>query len=293
MTITNTASRWAYPGNGVTTAFAYTNLIFAASDLKVYLDGVLQTTGYTVSNVGVLTGGNVTFSIPPANHASVVIVRDVPATQDIDYLGNDTFPAATHEKGLDKLTILAQQLAARLPRTLQLADGDPAMSIGGIPAVAERASKYLAFDAEGNPIAASGGPNAPVSAFAKTLLDDANAAAARDTIGLGGYINAKHFGATGDGWTDDTTALQNAYLAACAVKGTLFIPNGVYLTTGLTLGAATGQYCTIQGESFDTVGGGYGSILRLKAGSNANLISFGALNPGGLKSDYELNARRQ
>jgi hypothetical protein len=125
MTITNTASRWAYPGNGVTTAFAYTNLIFAASDLKVYLDGVLQTTGYTVSNVGVVTGGNVTFSIPPANHASVVIVRDVPATQDIDYLANDPFPAATHEKGLDKLTILAQQLAARLPRTLQLADGRP------------------------------------------------------------------------------------------------------------------------------------------------------------------------
>ena len=30
MTVSNTASRWTYVGNGVTTAFSYGNLIFAA-----------------------------------------------------------------------------------------------------------------------------------------------------------------------------------------------------------------------------------------------------------------------
>jgi hypothetical protein len=149
-----------------------------------------------------------------------------------------------------------------------------------------RNGNLLGFDAMGEPIAASGVQSVPVapfaqkllddadattalstlgvSAYAKTLLDDATAAAARETIGLGGYVNVKQFGAVGDGWTDDTTALQNAYLAACAVKGTLLIPDGVYLTGGLLLGAAFGQYCTIRGENFDTVGGGCGAILRLK-----------------------------
>lgn len=54
MTVSNTTSRWAYTGDGATTAFAYGNLIFAATDLKVYVAGVLKTlsTHYTVSGVG-------------------------------------------------------------------------------------------------------------------------------------------------------------------------------------------------------------------------------------------------
>jgi hypothetical protein len=40
MTVSNTTSRWAYTGDGATTAFAYGNLIFAATDLKVYVAGV-------------------------------------------------------------------------------------------------------------------------------------------------------------------------------------------------------------------------------------------------------------
>jgi hypothetical protein len=88
-----------------------------------------------------------------------------------------------------------------------------------------RDGNLLGFDDVGKPIAASGLPSVPVtpfaqtllddadattalstlgvSAYAKTLLDDATAAAARETIGLGGYVNVKQFGAVGDGWTDD------------------------------------------------------------------------------------------
>ncbi len=54
-----------------------------------------------------------------------------------------------------------------------------------LPSAEERASSFLAFDSSGNPIASDGGidPAVPVSVFAATLLDDANAAAARTTLG--------------------------------------------------------------------------------------------------------------
>ena len=64
MTVSSTTNKHSYNGNGSQTAFAYTFKIFIAADIKVYLDGVLKTinTHYTLSNVGVTGGGNVTFT---------------------------------------------------------------------------------------------------------------------------------------------------------------------------------------------------------------------------------------
>ena len=45
MTISSTTNRWAYTGDAVSTAFAYTNKILAAADLRVLVDGVVQKIG--------------------------------------------------------------------------------------------------------------------------------------------------------------------------------------------------------------------------------------------------------
>ena len=52
-------------------------------------------------------------------------------------------------------------------------------------------------------------------------------------------FNVRDFGATGDGQTKDTAALQKA-LDACAVAGggTVVVPPGVYLTGSIVLGAS-------------------------------------------------------
>lgn len=102
------------------------------------------------------------------------------------------------------------------------------------------------------------------------------------------YINVKDYGAVGDGVTDDTTALQNAYNAACDVKGTMYIPRGVFITSGLRIGESADRYCTIMGSNFDTVGNVGGSVLKLKNGANTALITLPPNGVGGLNRIKEL-----
>lgn len=182
MTISSTISRWAYTGDGSSVAFGYGNRIFAAADLRVYVAGLLQalTTDYTVSGVGSPGGGTVTLTAAAADGAAVVIERRVPATQGTDLQPLGAFRAEIIEAALDRMTVLIQQLEAVQARTLTLSPADPAASIGALPDVASRQGRYLAFDADGEPLALTPVTTAlAASDFGETLLAVASAAVAR------------------------------------------------------------------------------------------------------------------
>lgn len=68
--------------------------------------------------------------------------------------------------------------------------------------------------------------------------DDATGSSRKATVQtLLGVYNVRQHGATGDGSTDDTTALQAAIDAAeAAGGGTVYVPTGTYRTSGLTIG---------------------------------------------------------
>jgi hypothetical protein len=51
---------------------------------------------------------------------TLTVVRNVPATQDADYVVGDAFPAESHEEALDKLTMLSQQLQEEVSRSAKL-----------------------------------------------------------------------------------------------------------------------------------------------------------------------------
>lgn len=158
MTVTSTTSRWEAVGNGSTTVFPYNNKIFVDTDLKVYLNSVLQTltTHYTVSGAGTDSGGNVTFVTPPGNGVSVVIVRAVANTQEIDYPPGGAFPASSTEDGLDRRTIISQQNVGTLGRAIQYLESDANLPSPILPTLSSLKGKYLRFNS------ATGAPEAGV-----------------------------------------------------------------------------------------------------------------------------------
>jgi hypothetical protein len=118
MTITGTAVRFPYTGNGIATSFPFTGRVFNASDITVYVDGVLQIVGYSVSfNAMPPYGGSVNFTVAPANTAAIVLIRDTPMSQNIDWVENDPDAASNKEDASDKLTNIVQELDEALNRT--------------------------------------------------------------------------------------------------------------------------------------------------------------------------------
>jgi len=129
MTISSSTSKAQYTGNAATTIFAFNFLIPTLSDLQVYLDNALQSSGYTASGIGNPAGGSVTFTTAPGTGVIVSILRVVPLTQTVDYVPYDAFPAQTHEGALDKTAMIDQQLQEQIDRTLKLDVNVPAGNV--------------------------------------------------------------------------------------------------------------------------------------------------------------------
>ena len=131
MTVSTTTARVAYAGNGSTTAFTIPWPFLSAADLRVIKrasSGVetVFTIGadYTVTGAGSANGGSLTLASAPVTGETVTILRDPVIVQSTDYLPNDPFPAESHERALDLLTMAAQRLDDRLDRALVLAESD-------------------------------------------------------------------------------------------------------------------------------------------------------------------------
>lgn len=186
MTVSSIVNRWSYTADGTTTSFAFDNLIFADTDLKVYVENSLRTLGtdYAVAGAGSISGGMVHFVTAPASGEVIAIVREVPFTQTLDLAPLGSFPAEELEKALDRTVILSHQLLDGRDRALRQPDSD-VTSIGVLPARDVRAGQYLAFDANGDPMASSGTSTPAISPFMAMVVDDGDAAEARATLGLG------------------------------------------------------------------------------------------------------------
>ena len=158
MTVSTTIIKNSHNGNGSTTNFAYQFKILQDSDLTVIIRSSTGTettkslsTHYTVAGAGDASGGSITFTTgnTPASGETVVIRRNVPQTQAIDYIANDPFPAETHEEGLDRATMVAQQVSEEADRSIKLSRTNTMTSTEFTVGATDRANKILAFDTTG------------------------------------------------------------------------------------------------------------------------------------------------
>ena len=237
MTISTTQNQISYTGDGSSLAFAFPYPYITATDLKVYIAGVLQSAGYSVSGTapaggsGTFASGTVTFVAAPAAAAAVLIYCEPDLLQSTSIPSNDPFPAKTVERIADKLTLLVQRISARLATALVFPLGET--NSGILPAAAVRANTILSFDASGNPVTVAAAAQS-ATALSVDIGNSASATKGAGQVGFGyavqypantigaqanWFINAQLYGALADGSTNNTTAVQNALTALGANGG--------------------------------------------------------------------------
>lgn len=136
----------SHTGNGVATVFAYSFGVLAADDLKVLVDGVEVTTGFTVSGIGSRTGGTVTFSVAPASGTAILIVREVVRKRDTDYQYSGDLREEVLDDDLDRIWMTLQEDGELVDRGVRVPVGE---TLAELPAAASRVNKVLTFGAGG------------------------------------------------------------------------------------------------------------------------------------------------
>ena len=101
-----------YAADGHQLVFPYGFYALDESHVAVFVGTERVRSGISVT-VG-KTGGNVVFDVPPPAGKQITILRDVPATQEVDLQNNTAFYPEVIEQAMDKLTMLVQQVSETL-----------------------------------------------------------------------------------------------------------------------------------------------------------------------------------
>lgn len=115
--INDVSPRVQYVADGVQLAFTYPFAVFAIADLEVWLDDMRQTTGFTLSGVGVSHGGSVLFGAPPAAGTWVTLRRRLALARTTDFQADGVIRAKTLNDELDYQIAALQQVAEEVARS--------------------------------------------------------------------------------------------------------------------------------------------------------------------------------
>ncbi|MGB0495787.1 MAG: hypothetical protein ACPGJI_05465 [Kangiellaceae bacterium] len=189
-----------YTATASQTDFVFTYMIFTTADIKVYVNGVLktETADYEVKQADgsviipdsdlPMDGGKIVFNSGLTLNDEVSLSRDIAIARTTDYSTAGAFRSDVVNAEFAKILAIQQQLERDLARSIRLSSSDA--EGGSLQLPGGRANNFLAFDAGGNLIMSTGTVGTTpiaVSAFAETLLDDADATAALNTLGVSAF----------------------------------------------------------------------------------------------------------
>ncbi len=197
MTVETQVYKVTANGNDSATVFSFSPMvIFQSSDIVVtYTDAagaettLSEGTGANAYSVTVSTypgTGSITYPedavTPIATGTKITIKRVLSLEQTVDLENQGGYFPDTQETALDKLVMVDLQQQEELDRALKAAVSDSSVDLT-LPAAADRANKYLSFDATGVPQVSTGATVAALTPFILTVVDDTSAAEVRATTG--------------------------------------------------------------------------------------------------------------
>lgn len=242
MTIQSEVSKAGpFTGNGVQTVFPFEFRVFTGTEVSVYINSILQETGYSVALETV--GGSVTLETPLATGSTLAIIRNVAFNQLTDLESGQAFFPDTLERAYDKLTMQTQQLKEGLSRTVIVPPDDT---------VTDPASLLLSI-AEAQAAAAASAASAAASA--------ANIAEAEETCEEYAQQAANMANKGLDNLTDAGKAVIMSYGIPVGIPlpfaGTGDIPAGFLLCNGAAISRTT--YAVLYSKIGATYGAGDGT----------------------------------
>lgn len=310
MTVSSQVSSVSYLGDGVTTLLPVpyyfleqTHLLVTQVNLDRSTTVLTLGSDYSVAGEGNQAGGSITMFVAPATGIQIIIDRSVPATQQTDYVSNDPFPAESHERALDKLTMLIQQAIAGLSRALLRpvgkdyfdAEGRRIANVQDPSENADATNKGWVTNLIAQILQTGQGPinNAAnvimvgangfigvvqdLAAMGNTLKGAAMLAYRNRTVAqkLSEHLSGADVGAIGDGTTLNDAALAALALEARTSPLSSYIGSGTYNATVLNLTGALPFVMHGEGRqltSFSKVGGV--NLLNFEGLDSVTLTDF-------------------
>lgn len=108
-----------YVGNGITSDYTFPFQIFSAQEILVYFNDTIQESGFTVSGVENISGGEVCFETPPADGLKITLKSNVYIERKSDFQEGGALRASVINREFNNIIAAIKQvngLACRAPK---------------------------------------------------------------------------------------------------------------------------------------------------------------------------------